>query len=132
MIADIRSDTEVMLVEIRGRRPSSASPLAGIDGTYHWSREQLDRRLNRLLAALAHRLSETQQDQIIVQSHDLVAFGAQLCRSHVRCRLAVLLGTGKRVICDGYEQGCVIPVHHPALRRLVLIAPLSYMTSAAT
>ena len=81
---------------------------------HHGSREQLDRRLNGLLAALAHRLSETQQDQIIVQCDDLTGFGVHCADLMRDAGLLASWEPASAVICDGCEQGCVMPVHYAA------------------
>jgi len=78
------------------------------------SRAQLDRRLNGLLAALAHRLSETQQDRIIVQCDDLTGFGTHCADLMCDAGLLASWEPASAVICDGCEQGCVMPVHRPA------------------
>jgi hypothetical protein len=79
---------------------------------HHGSGEKLDRRLNGLLAELARRLSETQQDQIIVQRDDLIAFGAGCADLMCDAGLLASWEPASAVICDGCEQGCVMPVHH--------------------
>ena len=81
---------------------------------HHGSGEQVDRQLNGLLADLARRLSETQQDQIVVQCDDLGTFGPGCADAMCDAGLLTPWEPASATICEGCEQGCIMPVHYPA------------------